>query len=194
MLRRKPLRDILMLGLFMTFIQSSLPSAADTFAGFINQKDNQIYLIQGEANLTFPLRSLNQTTSQNLSKLTQGDFMVGHGDLINNEIILSSIDFVGLKKLLGVWVTSQLYSWVDFKDFTTVTTFLPNATGSKKVVRLKYSITPSEDKSWKVFFSDDNSIVLASLFLYADSAVLKFYDSENGNVSETIQLQKISGQ
>jgi hypothetical protein len=164
-----------------------LPSSAFTYS-----------LVDERGRYMFNLEPRDADTSKQLAKLNTGDLLSATGTLTQkSHMIVDSIDFVGLKKLLGLWKSEE--SVFNFKDFSTVQFYSlsdpdpQDAYPSNKIklYNFKYSLGPSSGDTWKLFFTDDRSVILTSIEFQKNSAKLMVFDSETGEERGTINLQKI---
>ena len=174
----------------LLLIQLSSIVFADNLSGLINIENNKFFLLS-ENSTKLEVKPLNQTTSLNLQRLNTGDFLMGTGEILNGNIVLQSIDFVGLKKLLGLW--SSPTSWLNFESFSSVTVLFPNdIRPTSKSVTLQYSISPANQNTWRIFFSDEKSVALAILKLKEGTAEIQFLNSNTGEPSKLIELEKVA--
>ncbi len=132
-----------------------------------------------------------QTTLQNLQ----------NGDLIRATVspsetpgvlLVESIDFVGLNRLLGRWLTRPPVSTqaiVDFHDFSNMTIFLP---GSE--THFQYAITPKNASSWRLFITDQSTVQLGELLIRDKTIEIHFFDPRTGQVQKRFFLEKIQSE
>lgn len=174
----------------------SFPVLAEKFSGFVSIEKNQLYLVMKNAKESssnrFLIHSLNQETQNSLSKLRDRDLITGVGTFTkDNSILVEGIDFVGLRQLLGVWVSDA--AWVNFKDFTTVNVYYQDE-GTQKS-QLEYSVTTGSvdtNYDWTIFFAGDNNVIVAGLILNKQKATFQFFDAETGQTTKKIELTKLS--
>ena len=180
-----------LLGMIVILLSSSF-AFADSLSGMVLIHDDQVSLVEFGSNQTYPVRVTKVETQDSLKKLKNLDFIQGQGEIMNNEVLLDSIDFVGLKQLLGLWA-SNTNSFLDFKDFSKVVSYQSQSTFDIQMPRtsLRYSIAPSSGTDWKIFFTDSSAVLLASLVLVDQKATLKFYDLSSGNITKTVELTRV---
>ena len=77
-----------------------------------------------------------------------------------------------------------------FQDFTTLT-----IRSSTKITPLQYQITPGDANVWKVYFTDDSSVVLGILEMNSKTtAHLTIYNSGQDSSPSELNLQKLNSQ
>lgn len=179
----------------------SLALAARPVVGTLQRGDKGLSLITQSGCQTYSISTKSEDAEFNLYKLQSGDVITATGllDEATCEAALESIDFVGLKQLLGYWHSSAgLFSIGSFTSLT----FYPNDKTDISTeeepeffapvspVNFTYSVTPSEGKDWVVFLSDKSSTVFATIRFNKTRATMKFYDSETGKITRTLYLSK----
>lgn len=175
--------------LFAALTLTSTASLADTFAGILNIKNDGYYLVDSNLNTDIPLKAGTTVVKDKLALLKTRDFVMGAGEMINNVWVVNSIDFVGLRDLIGLWMGNTTY--LNFKDFSRVHIYHPGKITEQS--DLNYSISPGQKNQWKVFFSNESQVVLSTLILNDNqSATIQFYDSETGEVNAKIDLKKLT--
>jgi hypothetical protein len=168
--------------------------ALEDIDGFIGQNTNgEYYFISNNFIKSYTIILANAEVGAQLKRLGQLDAIHGRGSFASDdEIILETIDFVGLHRLLGAW-TSETYLF-NFKNFADVSLY--PAMGRQRTVgagTMKYAISPGDGSVWKIFFSNANQVVLASLDLMTkkQQAILTFYDVQTGSEKSSILLTKV---
>jgi len=158
-------------------------SYADSIRGVVVRKNDDTVMVRlvGSKAGVMKLRPVYQSVLNQLNKLKSGDIFQGIGNLRyldsgEQVVMLESIDFVGLRNLLGAWIASNLVV-VDFVDFDQVKVLIPSAIGLKTYL-LSYSLAPSHDSDWMIFLRDMDSVVLGSLRLTTHTALIEFIDPE----------------
>ena len=178
----------------------SLALAARPVVGTLQRDDKGLSLITDTGCQKYRISTKSEDAEFNLYKLQSGDYITATGLLDENtcEAVIESIDFVGLKKLLGYWHSSAglfsipSFSYLTFypNDKTDISNEAPEIFDPVSPVNFKYSVTPSEGKDWVVFLSDKNSTVFATIRFSKTRATMKFYDSETGKITRTLYLSK----
>lgn len=144
------------------------------------------------------IETKSEDAAQAVNKLSHGDYITATGlfDSGSCNVLIESIEYVGLKKLLGYWYTSD--GIITVRDFNSLSFYPINRrTFDRGViyrtanpVEYRYSVTPSEGREWVLFLSDKKSTTFATLEFNRGSATLKMYDSDTGKVTKTLYLSK----
>jgi hypothetical protein len=168
-------------------------------SGFVSKKENGYVLVEEKTSKRYDLRALNSETIESLKHLKHYDYISGYGEVKDNQIVLlESIDYVGLRRLLGLWHSADnVLNFVSFRSVKVVEQlqFIGDL-GILDVFKestYDYAISPGSGGSWRVFFSDSDSVILASLTLSAksDEARLELYDSSTGDITKELVLRKV---
>ncbi len=128
------------------------------------------------------------------NKLNTGDYLVGNGDVDdkNRTINLNTLDYVGLKKLLGVWYNSD--NVMDFKNYTDLRVYpLARLLASDRFspgTDIRYSMAPYNGNQWAIFLSSAQATIFATLELGIDVAKLRLFNSDTGENTETVVLTR----
>lgn len=193
----------------LTTVFAATALCAQPVAGVLAQEGTQLF-ISGD---TFCSRYLVFAKSNevlaHIKKLNPGDEVTASGDknFIDCSVVLETIDYVGLRRLLGMWLSNE--ALIKVKDFSSLS-FYPlerssslgqhintyGLTATSQVataVDYTYSLTPSEGKEWVLFLSDSTKTLFATISLSKGSAVMKIYDSESGVVIKTLRMTKWGG-
>lgn len=140
----------------------------------------------------------SEEAAESIRKLSTGDVLTASGVIEKRACLvrIDSVDYVGLKDLLGYWYSKDGYMKV--RDFTSVSVYSTVLANLKKnepiekvaAIEYRYSITPTNGTEWVLFLSTQESTTFATIKLQKKSATIKIYDSENGSVVRTIYLSK----
>ncbi len=156
--------------------------------GFIRMEEGNFTFVDGDSFQTYKLRAYTDSAQQALSKLKNKDGISGIATLMDDTLLLESVEFVGLRRLLGCWQSSdKIETVVNFKDFSRVSFHLPESNSE-----LTYAIAPSAGDTWRVFFSGKNSVVLGSLIVSDSKASIEFFDPDDGEITRVLNLQKVN--
>jgi hypothetical protein len=180
--------------LFIIFLFSCLSVGAENvvITGKLLVKQNNFQLISTDKKV-YSLVPINQEVLHSLKQLSTGDSIQGAGQVKNNQtLILDSIDFVGIKKLLGGWQSSDgFFSFENYEDLTLYNFSSHLMLGKKSA--MKYALTPSEDSQWKIFIIQNGEVVLANLDFVSDTMMtLNHFNSKSGNISKKTILIKVN--
>ncbi len=177
---------------FLIILTSFHVNAAELVRGLVRvNANNEAYLeIDGKTSQSYLIRAKNETAAE-LKRLKTDDYLVGTGNIINDEeIFLENISYVGLTEILGLWKSN--YDFMDFENFSRVKFY--DYVDATKVgsVTLNYTLTPAKGQSWRVYFTDGNSVTLATLILDSDKAQLTIFNSQTGQIERTLNLTRIN--
>lgn len=172
-------------------------SYAESLRGVVIRRDADTALVRliGSSEAPLNVRPVYQSVVSQLDKLKSGDIFQGNGhvrqlDSGGRVVMLESIDFVGLKNLLGTWMASNS-ALVDFIDFDRVQVQMPSGLGLKRY-HLTYSLAPSRESDWMIFLHSSESVILGSLTLNSRTAVIEFIESQDStHRSSPIELIRI---
>lgn len=173
----------------ITSILAIASANAASISGLVKKQNESYYFLKTESSTPILIRPTKSEVINSLKKLSNFDFFQGQGSEINGILALDSVDFVGLQSLLGVWSgnESSVFEFKSFQKLVTYKQFLNFLIPSEKI---DYSIAPSSGADWKIFFTNIDSVLLASLTISKKRAVLRFYDLETGDISKLIELTR----
>ncbi|MGZ3768903.1 MAG: hypothetical protein ACXVCP_04090 [Bdellovibrio sp.] len=139
----------------------------------------------------YRIEANTEEAAKSIDKLSKGDALTASGVLDNRScrVLVDSVDYVGLMDLLGYWYNDEGY--VEVHDFNSVSVYSKQLKTLNSPIEYKYSVTPSSGADWVVFLSTAESTIFATVNLKKYSATIKIYDSENGNIVKTINLNKM---
>lgn len=187
----------------LSLMASCIAPASEPIVGMV-ERDASGYHLKIDKDQTcakYKIEAKFQDVIAGLQKLSAGDTITATGILSHEtcSAFIDSIDYVGLKKLLGHWYSrAGILTVHDFNSMSfypiSIKTF-HNAAFYKAEdpIDYRYSVTPTEGKEWVVFLSDKKSTTFATIqFIRGSqgSAVMKIYDSDNGKVIRTMHMAK----
>ncbi|HEX7676105.1 MAG TPA: hypothetical protein VF412_18155 [Bdellovibrio sp.] len=181
----------------LTFVSTTWAGAVQPVAGVIIRTGQDILLQSDDtACASYRIETKSADAQSALQKLAPGDTITATG-LIDKSVCtasIESIDYVGLKRMLGNWFSKD--GLITVRDFTNLQ-FFPtgNTEISKnydivKPIEYKYSLTPSDGKEWVLFLSDNQSTTFATIQFSKDIAIMKIFDSDSGEVKKTMILNR----
>lgn len=167
----------------------SLALAQQSINGYITKSRGLVYFYSAEPSKPVVLSAGSQNVADVLSKLNSYDALRGTAESTPKGLILQSIDFVGLKRLIGRWEHPQ--AGMTFRSFTDVSIYTNAGNPMVSYGNYKYAITPGTGNNWNIFFTDENQVVLSSIAIRGDDrAVMTVYDSA-GAIKGTLPLYKV---
>lgn len=153
--------------------------------GYLVLESDPYRFIEVDTLKSYKLRISTDIAKQAVAKLKNFDGISGVAVLYDEEtLLLESVEFVGLRRLLGKWKSpTEVFQFVDYNR-------LQVKTGPKKV-EMTYALSPGFGNSWRLFFTDENSVTLGSLEIQNENAEIQLYDSENGSILKTVPLTRV---
>lgn len=186
----------------LTLVATTWAVAVPPVSGTILKTSSGIYLQSNDSCSKYRIETKSDDALSTLTKLSNGDAVTATGlfDTDNCVTVIETVDYVGLRRLLGSWMSRQ--GLITVHDFSSMS-FYPT-TGMKikdhsesdsaytviKPVQYKYSVTPSNGNEWVVFLSDAESTTFTTIQFSRENAVLKVYDSDTGNVTNVLLLSR----
>lgn len=161
----------------------------ESFSGFILTQ-GQHRILKTETS-QYSLSGSTTEINNQIAKLNDNDFISGVGEPKTNNLILQSIDFIGLNQFLGFWISPM--GILQVKDFSRLNIYVPNRPipiGAPKT-SLNYSITPGQGNSWVLFLSDESQIYYSNLFMSDSKALIRFYNTQTGAFIKEVTMSKL---
>lgn len=175
----------------------AVPASADSLSGTISVSGLRILFVPDSASTPFTVQAPSAGTAAILGRLSDGDSIIATGtlDARNNIASIESVDFVGLRKVIGRWHIRDAKGLMRFNTYQDVDVFsIALANGNSSIVAqksLKYTVSPANNGDWIMFLSDDRSTQMGSFTLTDSLATLKLFNARTGDVSQVIRLQKV---
>lgn len=196
----KPSRILLILFVgAVTFLISFLSTtalASQSFRGTMTRIGDQLFLTTSTnsmARVTSSLEDVNKT----LRRLGNGDSISGTAtfDSSGRWASIEAIDFVGLRRLIGIWNATNASSFMNFRSYQDLNVVLlgPQADGPGIVTtqkEFKYTVTPATGDDWVLFLSDAQQTQMGLMDLRENSATIQLLNPQTGSVSNVIELQR----
>ncbi|WP_155722564.1 hypothetical protein ACLWBD_08180 [Bdellovibrio sp. HCB117] len=146
----------------------------------------------------YTIETKSEDAALSVRKLSNGDTVTASG-LIDSKscmAIIESVDYVGLKKLLGYWYSQE--GIITVRDYNSLSFYPINMNDFQNgkdftqidPITYRYSVTPSDGKEWVLFLSDSTSTVFATILFNKNNATMRIYDSENGEIIKVLRLSK----
>lgn len=169
------------------------------FQGYLSKKNSSYYFSPANLDASYRVIPITLNVEKNLKRFENGDFIIGSGavDTLHNKISIESVDYVGLRRLLGLWVGSD--GVMIFKDFSTMS-FTPPFSGveENKVgsnlnqyqKEFRYSMSPSDGNEWALFVSDTKGTSFATMEFSHKNVTMKIFESESGRIVRTLKLER----
>ena len=177
---------------------------ASPIYGVLKVSDEKLYIVQEKQ--SFEITSASIEVDRDLARLSSGDYVAleGYYNVSHRRIFVNSVDWVGLKKILGFWTTADSRI-VEFKDFTTL--MLRNyergafpilqahpTRVNTEVIQMDYRLAPGVGSSWTLFLSDGKKLHMGRMNLSGHNLSITFFNIETGKIIKTLKLlRKSSG-
>ncbi|MEK6627142.1 MAG: hypothetical protein AABY53_00815 [Bdellovibrionota bacterium] len=183
---------ILLISIHFSLISSS--GYASTFSGIISKKKSQIVLIDDNNDEAYILVSNALVISNNLSKLSSGDYVSLDAAVSAKKYSLTvkAINYIGLKSLLGTWVgdDSYCYNFISFTEFVVSNLVGEKICASPTTSALTYTINPGS-KTWTMLISNEVTSYVGDLKLKSPvSAQIELFNSETGVALKALNLKR----
>ena len=170
--------------------------ARQSLSGTIKTLGSIVFIQTSE--LSKPIELVPKTTEIKnvLNRLDINDPIICSGSqLEEGKFQVESIDFVGLRKLLGSWINTSSQGFIRFDNFLEVTMDMGifSAKSLNRLTRyqtVKYTISPA-DQGWVIFVSNNMQTLIGTIDLNDKSASLKFYDGISGDLIADMNLIKL---
>lgn len=157
-------------------------SNALNFEGSLQRIENTIYLITGQNR--FQMVTTSQDATDTIGKLADGDQISGSGHMEQNQIVIDTINFVGLRHLIGVWQNAT--TRIIFRDFSSVEVI---DIRTQAVNRYTYSLSPHLGQNdWKFFMSDSQRVILNSLLESPGKITITVFDDSSGAIKNQVDF------
>ena len=175
--------------------------AIDTITGVLLKEAGHVYLSSDSNCGRYRVYNSSFEVTANLRKLSHGDAVSATATINTAEcsVDIQSIDYVGLKRLLGYWHTDagmvtvknfnslMIYPKVGVQTLSELRTLGAGAQVPNPIV-YRYSVLPSKGKEWVVFLSDSETTTFATLTFHRSTATLSTYDSETGVLTNEFHM------
>ncbi|MCB0365573.1 MAG: hypothetical protein H6624_04070 [Bdellovibrionaceae bacterium] len=179
--------------ILILFLAAPLAGASVSIEGVVRRQDNILLIQLAETGVEHQIFTRNPHVMDDLRSLETGDYLSGKGWVygINGTVEMTTVEFVGLKKLLGIWRTP---SWevFDFKNFSRLDLYEPTNSKTLNVVQLRslrYTVAPDGGHAWSILIVDSNSVDVGSLSVSQEAIRIDLFDPQTGDVAKTIQLK-----
>jgi hypothetical protein len=156
---------------------SQISSASGFFRGISFRAEPQLWtgtlkLVQDRAafqigSQTYLLSFTNSEVVEQIRKLSPNDWLGAYAHLENGLLHLVSVEFVGLRSLLGSWVASDQTVFL-FKDFQNMQ-WGPRSEGM-------YTLLPTQSGAWTLIVSHSRGFKSAELETRKNQIVLSYPD------------------
>lgn len=188
----------LLINLVFCLAFSQIANAAETIKGRIKVIDGT-YLIVTKNQVAYTMEFTSSVSEQQIKRLGNGDFAsvsVNSSPLAAGLVYVLSVDYVGLKSLLGTW-RSENDMCYEFSTFTRLYVYTPNfddecvrSEEPEQFNKYSYFINPDVD-AWNMLLSNKNNEFFGELTLTNDlETELELFDAQTDANLGTIVLRR----
>lgn len=167
---------------------------ANAFEGRVVFRNSVAHIVMDSAPTElWKIEGLSDQVTSQVKGLQEGDLLSATGELVisNKTAYVETVDFVGLKRILGRWESKDGYS-INFKDFRSAVVAqkqpLPWDPNEEKTVNLVYAILPLKESNWSLFMSNRKTVRVGTLSIQETKLSIQLVDQRTGKVTEDISL------
>ncbi|MDZ4661896.1 MAG: hypothetical protein SGJ18_09805 [Pseudomonadota bacterium] len=177
-------------------------SVASPIYGLLRAADEKFFIVQEKQ--IFEITSNSVEVDRDLARLSSGDFVAleGYFNVSQRKVFVNSVDWVGLKRILGSWKTSDK-KVVEFQDFTVLmlhnyehSTFPINQVNTSRnrtqPIPMSYRMAPGVGSSWTLFLSDGKKLHMGRVNLSGHNLAITFFNIDTGKIIKTLKLSRQS--
>ncbi len=180
--------------LISALLLTSFYTWAAPINGVISFKENKVCLFFSQTNKTYIIEAQTPEVESHLKKLKAGDMVNGQGrmDLLQNKVSLNSINYVGLKKLIGHWVSQDQFNYF-FKDYENLSVSAPILSQANYWT---YRVSPGDHDDWSIIFLNQDSAKVGKMMFHPKKNFKKgelqilLFDPNSGGVIQNITLSR----
>lgn len=167
-----------------------------TFEGTISKTKTSVAFLNKSDNKRYDLTSGTPLIATYIAKLSDGDFVSvdGSRDVVESRLTINSINYVGLKSLIGTWYGDNdfCYNFMNNTDFN-----VSRRSGRRCMPTSDFTYTyllnpDSRNQGWVMLVSGEYRSFVGDLkIVSASTARLQLYDSETGEVMSSLNLTRM---
>lgn len=174
----------------LTFGLGSSTAFALQASGEIHKVGHHLFLLPSASEKVL-LGASNDRALMDLLLLDDGDQLVAEGERAGSSFLVSQVQFVGLRQLLGFWLSDDM-TVVEVEDFRNFTTYAPLTPISMQVPqRGQYTLAPDEDSWFTLFLVLGDQVTTGRVrYLQNQLEIEVWRDRPNGS---KMRLVRISG-
>jgi hypothetical protein len=175
---------------------SALSAHAALYEGHVEKIKNRYYLTGTKDPKKYTLSGATPIVATYLNKLEAGDFVSIEGNRNGGSetLIVKSINYVGLQKVIGAWITEDMSDCYIFSSYTefSIARRIGNSCIDPNEDVYNYFVSPSS-KKWILLISGQNDSYVGDIQISALNRMeIKLYDSDNGSILRLLSLRKIA--
>lgn len=153
--------------------------------GYLVLESDPYRFIEADTLKSYKLRAATDVAKKAIMKLNNFDGINGVATLYDDQtLLLESVEFVGLRRLIGKWkAESEIYQFMDYNRL--------QVSGLNKKIQMNYALSPGLGDSWRLFFTDEESVTLGSLEIQKENARIQIFDTDTGAILKTLPLIRV---
>ena len=188
--------SIVLIGVLSQYAFLLFLNFQDSVSGLLIRDSQERLSLKVVNNKTYAIITESEDVLHDLLRIRSGDFLVAQGVINNDTFLLKSIEMVGLRKLIGLWGTSdripKVFSFLDFNNLTIHNDSFFSQNPSQENRTFDYSVSPSFGESWTIFLSQDRANFSGTLVFHESQLKLNIVDKRTGNVVHKLKLKRLS--
>lgn len=168
---------------------------AMSFGGLVSKSGPKILFNYVADNQQYSLVGSTPIISTYLNKLKTGDYVSidGSKNDLEKTLIVNSINYIGLKDLLGFWMSDDNSLCFNFVDFTEFSVY-QQSSEKKCLISTKksytYFVSPTTN-SWALLFGNEQISYVGDLKVGSPRSIqITLYDSLSGNALRYLHLRR----
>lgn len=172
-------------------------NTVEALSGLLQRNDKGMHFLKLPEG-SYRIVSSNREIEEDLLRMQVGDYVVAQGYTHKESVVLQSIELVGLRKLLGVWGTSdwnpKVYNFESFSKLIVQNDAFFSSPMNENGQAFSYHITPSFGESWTVFLYSEvtGASYSGTLVIHERQIKLNFVDRVSGMVVHRLKLKRLS--
>ncbi len=175
-----------------------------SYRGKIERINNESYLSESRSKLSLKMDYFNDISKQQIDRLGAGDYVSVTATVDehnSNHIHVNSVNYVGLKTLLGTW-KSEINLCYEFTGFTTFYVYTPNNKGlcirqsiktpaKPQTNKYNFFINPDID-TWNLLISSPDNNFVGELMIHDENNIeIQLFDNQTDAVLDAIVLRRL---
>lgn len=124
-----------------------------------------------------------------VARLETYDFIRGQGEIRADQIVLETVDFIGLRSLLGNWSLAG-GAYLTFHDFLKASYTVPDFFYPDLVESYTYSLAPGEGQPWRILVSNGTWVSVGYLEILNNKLKIQVVDLKTGHLKKAMELTR----
>ena len=188
--------SIVLIGFLSQYAYPSPMFSSNSISGVLIRDSEGAQQLKTANGKTYLLTAENDNIQQDLLRIRSGDYLVAQGVGKENTFLIQSIEMVGLRKLIGLWGSSdrvpKVFSFLDFNNLTIQNDSFFERSPHQENPNFDYSLSPSFGESWTIFLSQEHTNFSGTLVFHDNQLKLNIVDNRTGTVAHKLKLKRLS--